>query len=223
MNRSVNPCRAKTSASPIVATVSPAAPWSSWRRATSADLWVLACGRSAIPRSRSRAAVEARFASMMSRSSSSAGVSSSATVTASPSITAAAAGGSNVEAEGAKLLAAVLGDLVRAPRREPHPVDAEVGHQALQRGRGLVLDDVGERARGTGERHVDRGHAVPAERDAVDQAKIDHVDAKLGVDHVAERLKDVLGLRGAARRLRRRRWRGGLRGFFARLHVFAHL
>src|SRR5215467_7417750 len=144
MNRSVNPCRAKTSASPIVATVSPAAPWSSWRRATSADLWVLACGRSAIPRSRSSAAVA-----------------NSATVTAGPSITAAAGrAGSDVEAERAKLLAAVLGDLVRAPRRQPHPVDAEVGHQALQRGRGLVLDDVRERARGAGQRHVDGGHAV---------------------------------------------------------------
>src|SRR6516162_886577 len=208
MNRSVNPCRAKSSASPIVATVSPAAPWSSWQRATSTDLWVLACGRSLIPRSRSRAAVEARFAAMTSRSSSSAGVSSSATVTARASITVAVSrAGSDVEAEGAKLLAAVLGDLVGAPRREPHPVDAEVGHQALQRGRGLVLDDVGERARGAGERHVDRGHAVSAERDAVDQAEIDHVDAKLGVDHVAERLKDVLGLRGTARRLRGRRWR----------------
>src|SRR5215468_7408225 len=209
MNRSANPCRAKTSASPIVATVSPAAPWSSWRRATSADLWVLACGRSAIPRSRSRAAVAARFASMMSRSSTSAGVPNSATVTAGPSITAAAGrAGSDVEAERAKLLAAVLGDLVRAPRRQPHPVDAEVGHQALQRGRGLVLDDVGERARGAGERHVDGGHAVTAERDAVHQAEVDHVDAQFGVHDVAQRLQQVLGVRS-------------LNNFFA--HLFASL
>ena len=39
---------------------------------------------------------------------------------------AAAAADLDVEAEGAQLLAAVVGDLVRAPRRHPDPVDAEV-------------------------------------------------------------------------------------------------
>src|SRR5437879_2327901 len=34
--------------------------------------------------------------------------------------------GLDVKAEGAELLAAVLGDALRAPRRHPHPVDAEV-------------------------------------------------------------------------------------------------
>ena len=34
----------------------------------------------------------------------------------------------DVEAEGAELLAPVLGDALRAPRRHPHPVDAEVRH-----------------------------------------------------------------------------------------------
>jgi hypothetical protein len=51
----------------------------------------------------------------------------------SPVISASAsASRSDVEAEGAQLLAAVVGDLVRAPRRHPDPVDPEVGHQALQ-------------------------------------------------------------------------------------------
>src|SRR5215467_11110434 len=96
---------------------------------------------------------------------------------------------------GTEVLAAVLGDLVRAPRGQPHPVDAEVGDEALQRGGGLLLDDVGERARGAGQRHVDGGHAVTAEGDAVDQAQVDHVDAQFGVHDVAQRLQQVLGVR----------------------------
>ena len=42
---------------------------------------------------------------------------------------------SDVEAEGAQLLAAVVGDLVRAPRRHPDPVDRDVVDQALERRR----------------------------------------------------------------------------------------
>ena len=52
MNRSSTPPPAKTSASPIVATVRPTAPAASWRRPNSRLLCVLACGRSATPRSR---------------------------------------------------------------------------------------------------------------------------------------------------------------------------
>ena len=52
MNRSSTPSSAKTSASPIVATVNPTAPAASWRRAKARLLWVLACGRNATPRSR---------------------------------------------------------------------------------------------------------------------------------------------------------------------------
>ncbi len=44
MNRSVKPASAKTSASPIVATVRPTAPASIWRRATAMLLCVFACG-----------------------------------------------------------------------------------------------------------------------------------------------------------------------------------
>ena len=40
-------CWEKTSASPSVATVRPTAPWPSWSRAISGDLWVFTCGRSA--------------------------------------------------------------------------------------------------------------------------------------------------------------------------------
>src|ERR1700734_2746321 len=49
---------------------------------------------------------------------------------------------SDVEAEGAKLLAPVVGDALRTPRRQPHPVDAEVRHHAVERLPGLVLDHV---------------------------------------------------------------------------------
>ena len=50
-------------------------------------------------------------------------------------VTGAGGVGSEVEAEGAKLLAAVLGDLVRAPRRHPHPVDPVGRDETLE---GLV-------------------------------------------------------------------------------------
>src|SRR5450631_3953094 len=46
--------------------------------------------------------------------------------------------GSDVEAERPQLLTAIVGDLVRAPRRHPDPVDAVAGHLALERLRDLV-------------------------------------------------------------------------------------
>ena len=55
---------------------------------------------------------------------------------------------SHVEAERPQLLAAVVGDLVRAPRRHPDPVDPVAGHQAVESLLDLVLDDIGQRARG---------------------------------------------------------------------------
>ena len=64
MNRSAIPPSAKTSASPIVATVRPTAPAAICRRAISTLLWVLACGRSATPRSRINAAIAAIRASV---------------------------------------------------------------------------------------------------------------------------------------------------------------
>src|SRR4051794_6708385 len=66
-------------------------------------------------------------------------------------------GASEVEAEGAQLLAAVVGDLVGAPRRHPDPVDAVRRDQSLEGLLRLVLDDVGQRAGRGGERHVEDG------------------------------------------------------------------
>jgi hypothetical protein len=101
----------------------------------------------------------------------------------------------DVEAEGAELLAPVLGDVLRTPRRHPHPVDAEIRHESLEGVPGLVFDDVGERAGRAGQRHVDGGHAV-ADVDAVDQAEVHDVDAELRVDHVPQRLEHVFLLGG---------------------------
>ena len=60
---------------------------------------------------------------------------------------------SDAEAEGAQLLAAVLGDLLRTPRRHPDPVDPDVVDQPAvragrQSGLRLLLDHVGQRAGG---------------------------------------------------------------------------
>src|SRR4051812_27623969 len=67
-----------------------------------------------------------------------------------PSRAAADARRSDVEAERTQLLATILGDLVRAPRRHPDPVDPDVVHERLgaagENGARLVLDDVGQRA-----------------------------------------------------------------------------
>jgi hypothetical protein len=101
-------------------------------------------------------------------------------------------GSLDVEAEGAELLAPVLGDVLRAPRRHPHPVDPEVRHHPVERLGGLLLDDVGERAGRAGQRHVDRGHPVAADVHAVDQPEVDHVDAEFRVDDVPQRLEHVL-------------------------------
>src|SRR4051812_18392804 len=75
MNRSATPPAANTSASPTVATVSPTAPRSSWRRAISGHLWVFACGRRARPFARASAAVRSRFRWSTSRSTARYGVS----------------------------------------------------------------------------------------------------------------------------------------------------
>src|SRR6266487_1750679 len=105
------------------------------------------------------------------------------------------AGGSDVEAEGTKLFAAVLGDLVGSPRRKPHPVDVEAGNQAFKRFGGLILDYVRERACGAGQRHVDGGHPILAEVDTVDEAEINDVDPQFRVHHITERLEDLARFR----------------------------
>src|SRR6476661_4881237 len=106
-------------------------------------------------------------------------------------VTGAGGVGSEVEAEGAQLLAAVLGDLVGAPRRHPHPVDPVGRDETLEGLSRLVLDDVGERACGRRQRHVDDGVRLRVDGDAVDEAEIDDVDAELGVDDVTHGLFDV--------------------------------
>src|SRR4051794_21006164 len=106
-------------------------------------------------------------------------------------VTRVGAAGSEVEAEGAQLLAAVVGDLVGTPRRHPHPVDAVRRDETLERLRGLVLDDVGEGARSGRQRHVDDGVRLRVDGDAVDEAEVDDVDAELGVDDVAHGFLDV--------------------------------
>src|SRR5262249_41588780 len=63
---------------------------------------------------------------------------------------------------------------------------------------GLLLDHVGQRTRRRGQRHV-HGRDVPVvDVDAIDEAEIHDVDAQFRVDHVLERLLDVVerGLRG---------------------------
>src|SRR5450631_3047492 len=55
----------------------------------------------------------------------------------------------------------------------------------------LVLDDVGQRARGTSQRHVDDDVGVLVNCHPVDQAQIHDIDPELGVNHIAKRLFDV--------------------------------
>ena len=79
----------------------------------------------------------------------------------------------------------------------------DVVDQALQRGVGLVLDDVGQRTGRRGERHVEDDVVALVEVDVVDEAQVDDVDPELGVDDVLHRLGDVVlgdGRRGAAAR-----------------------
>src|SRR5690606_6307967 len=108
---------------------------------------------------------------------------------------------SDVEAEGPHLLAAVVGDLLGAPRRHPHPVDAEAVDEAVEALGRLVLDDVGQRARRRGQGHVDHGIVLWLDVQPVDEPEVDDVDPELGVDDVAQGLFDV----------GRRRRRGGCR------------
>src|SRR5215471_1296001 len=106
-----------------------------------------------------------------------------------------AGGRSDVEAKRPELIAAVLGYLLRPPRRQPHPVDREARHETVK-GRGrLILDDVGQRAGRAGQRHVDGHAAVGLHVDAVDETEVDNVHAEFWVDDVSQRLEHILGLR----------------------------
>src|ERR671917_252092 len=78
MKRSAKPASANTLPSPTVATVRPTAPSSTWRRAISRHLWVLACGRRETPRRRAWLAIPVRLASSTSRSTTRHGVCRSA-------------------------------------------------------------------------------------------------------------------------------------------------
>ncbi len=74
--------------------------------------------------------------------------------------------------------------------------DGERGRAAGQGGVGLVLDDVGQRAGGRGQGHVDGDDGAPSlglvDAHVVDQAEVDDVDAEFGVDDVAHRLVDLV-------------------------------
>src|SRR5690554_6535722 len=102
----------------------------------------------------------------------------------------------DVEAECAKLLAAVVGDLVRAPRRHPHPIDAVAVNEPVEHLAGLVFKHVSQRASRRRQRHIDNRVLVLVERDAVDEAEVDDVDPEFRVDHVAHRLLNVRSIRG---------------------------
>src|SRR5690349_15332684 len=94
---------------------------------------------------------------------------------------------SDVETERPELFPAVVRDHLRTPGGQPHPVDPDVVDQspawALAQGlAGLVLDHVGQRAGGRGQRHVEGRDVLIVDVNAIDQAKVDHVDAQFRVD-----------------------------------------
>ena len=87
----------------------------------------------------------------------------------------------------------VLGHLLGRPRRrEHHRGDdlrhlGQVAHELLH----LLGDLRADRARGRGERERDV-HGPAVDLDAVDQAELDEVEAQLWIDHVGERVDDVV-------------------------------
>jgi D-alanyl-D-alanine carboxypeptidase len=103
---------------------------------------------------------------------------------------------SDVETHRPQLLARVLGDHVRRPRRREDELDVD-GLDAGQGGehqRALLVDDLGQRAAhaGEGHAHVDVPIALVQ---LVDQAEVDDVDPDLRVDDRLERFAQVV-LRG---------------------------
>src|SRR6478609_2558355 len=94
---------------------------------------------------------------------------------------------SDREAERAHHVAPVVGDPLRAPRRHPHPVDAELLDDAVERLRRLLLEYVRERASGGGQRHMDdEGVVLVIPRQVVDETEVDDVDPELGIHDVLE-------------------------------------
>lgn len=87
-------------------------------------------------------------------------------------------------------------EIFSGPQGGIHAVDPEAIDDVVQSLSSLVLEDVGERASGTGQRHVDDESVVlviPSE--IVDEAEVDDVDPELGIHHVFEGLGDRVVLR----------------------------
>ncbi len=76
-------------------------------------------------------------------------------------------------------------------RRQPFITGGGILHQSGQRGRALVLDQVGQRAGRRGQRHRDDGTPQRVDLDAVHETQVDHVDAEFGVDDLVQRLAHV--------------------------------
>ena len=83
-----------------------------------------------------------------------------------------------IEAERGELVTAFRRDLVHRPTRLPGPVDAEFFDETGEGAGAFVFDQVGQRAGRRGERHRDDGSAQFVDFDAVNQTKVDDVDAE---------------------------------------------
>ena len=91
-----------------------------------------------------------------------------------------------IEAERGELVTAFRRDLVHGPTRLPCPVDAEFLDETGEGAGAFVLDQVGQRAGRRGERHRDDGSAQFVDFDAVNQTKVDDVDAEFRVDDLVQ-------------------------------------
>ena len=99
--------------------------------------------------------------------------------------------------DGGKLFTAFGRDLVDGPPRLPRPINAEFLDKTGKGARAFVIDEFRQRACRRGEGHCDDRPPQVVDFDAVDQTKVDDIDTQFGIDHLMQRLFDVLCRRTA--------------------------
>ena len=79
----------------------------------------------------------------------------------------------------------------------PRPIDAEFLDKTGKSARAFVFNEFRQRACRRGEGHRDDRAPQIVDFDAVDQTKVDDIDTQFGIDHLMQRLFDVLCRRTA--------------------------
>ena len=92
----------------------------------------------------------------------------------------------DVEAQRAHHIAAVLSNTLRAPRRHPNPVHTPRINQVIQVALNLLLNNLLQRARRSGQSQVQNEGSILIPAQTVEQTEVNNIDAELRVNDLLE-------------------------------------